>query len=291
MSDTARNPTSVQIPDWLDEHLASAHGPFTAQALQSRRGVTTLTVRSRFRQRLVKLAEDTADGEKANRDAVRREASVLSAVQPLQEQFFPVLVSHDDDVALAENWIDGEPAFRNLRTLVDAGKEFAVLEVMRRTIRALELVHNHGWAHGDLQPAHFLLNDHKATLLDFGVAQSEILPLANYRGGMVHFNAPEVAASILATGRAIATPASDMFSLGATFAWAITGRVIGDYGKPVSWEDKLAALAKGRLRTDLVRAALGSMPGLLGILLDLLNTDPATRPHNASVALRLLPTS
>jgi len=115
------------------------------------------------------------------------------------------------------------------------------------------------------------------------------MPMEDYRGGMVHFNAPEVAADIVATGTATASPASDVFALGSVFAFAVTGKVLGAYKMSAPWAEKLAVLAQGQLRTDLLREALAEVPTLSSILLALLAVDPAERPGDASAALRLLP--
>jgi serine/threonine protein kinase len=215
--------------------------------------------------------------------------AALSAVSTLQQRFRPALVTHQGKVALVENWIDGTPSFKDVQALAENGDETGLIDLLWRTLDELALLHNQEWAHGDLQPLHFLTTDSGVALLDYGVAQSPELPMEDYQGGMVHFNAPEVAAQIVASGTATATPTSDVFSLGAVFAFAIRGEVIARYDKTASWQEKLEVLADGGLRLNELRHALSAAPIMLRVLERLLDVDPDSRPRDASAAMELLP--
>ena len=276
------------IPDWLRTHLKTLGFDGHPEQLSSRRGVSTYVSANCASKMLVKLAETTSDGSPANESGILRESAVLSAIEALRQRFRPTLLRNGKDVALLENWIDGTPAFRDASSLAANGNEPALLNLLGDTLKALNVLHGCRWAHGDLQPLHFLLTDDGAVLLDYGVAQSDEMPLGQYRGGMVHFNAPEVAEAIIATGCARATPTSDIFSLGATFAFSLASKVVGEYDMTDSWEDKLRMLARGRLRTELLRDLLGDVPIFLKLLLRLLEVDPSDRPDNAAAALNLL---
>lgn len=278
-----------QVPTWLRGQLGHVGPTARVELLSSRRGVTTLAVTGDSAKILVKLAETTKDGMPANTFGVSREAAVLSSVDALRERFQPLVAQHDENVALLETWIEGTPAFQDARRLVTTGDEAGLFKLLRLTLGNLAELHCTGWTHGDLQPLHFLLTENGAVLLDYGVAQSNRMPMPDYKGGMVHFNAPEVAADVIATGRATATTTSDVFSLGAVFAFAITGKVIGDYEMNASWDEKLAVLARGHLRTDLLCEVLTEMPTFRDVLLKLLTVDVVARPNDASAALQLLP--
>jgi serine/threonine protein kinase len=280
---------TIDIREWLRDYTAIRGANISANQLASRRGVTTFSVTVDDDHLLVKLAEATDDDTPANLSGVLREAGALSAIDELQQRFRPVLLTRDNTVALAENWIDGTPAFKDVQTLAEAADQAGLIDLLWHTLTELALLHARGWAHGDLQPMHFLAVEGGAVLLDYGVAQSPELPMEDYQGGMVHFNAPEVAAQIVAHGTATATPTSDIFSLGAVFAFAITGEVIGRYDKTDSWQQKLEVLADGGLRLNQLRQALSAAPVVLHVLERLLDVDPDSRPRDAAAVMALLP--
>lgn len=86
---------------------------------------------------------------------------------------------------------------------------------------ALAAVHDAGVVHGDLKPANILLEaGGRVVLTDFGLGTRRVLAEADARraSGTPIFMAPE-----LLTGGA-ATPRSDLYALGVTLRWALTGR-------------------------------------------------------------------
>ncbi|GAA3376995.1 hypothetical protein GCM10020367_50890 [Streptomyces sannanensis] len=59
--------------------------------------------------------------------------------------------------------------------------------------RDLEL-HSRGWAHGDVQPAHFIIGPERTHLIDLALARGGHVPEGNdfpFRGCLVHYEAPE----------------------------------------------------------------------------------------------------
>lgn len=288
-SATAMETTTTGLLEWLQDYTDGLGSNVRVHQLSSRRGATTYRVAGDDGQLLVKLAEATNDDTPANTAGVLREVAALSAVDELQQRFRPGLVTRGNTIALVETWIDGSPAFKDVQALAENGDEAGLVDLLRHTLNELELLHSRGWAHGDLQPLHVLRVDGGAVLLDYGVAQSLAVPMEDYQGGMVHFNAPEVAAQVVEHGTATATPTSDIFSLGAVFAFAVTAAVIGRYDKTDSWQHKLEVLAGGDLRLDLLRQRLSEAPVVLGVLERLLTVDPDRRPQDATAALELLP--
>ncbi|MDX3135092.1 protein kinase [Streptomyces europaeiscabiei] len=142
-------------------------------------------------------------------------------------------------------------------------------------VEALAELHAKGWAHGDVQPAHFIIGPDRTHLIDLALARGGSLPQGYdfpFRGCLVHYEAPEIARSVLATGEAEPTPEADIYALGASLLISATGwRAVAypdDAPRPVQRE----AVANGRRRA--VRA-----PGELGELIEaMLSHAPEDRP-------------
>lgn len=142
-------------------------------------------------------------------------------------------------------------------------------------VEALAELHGKGWAHGDVQPAHFIIGLERTHLIDLALAGGGRVPQGYdfpFRGCLVHYEAPEIARSVLATGEAEPTQEADVYALGASLLISATGwRAIeypDDAPRPVQRE----AVANGRRRP--VKA-----PGELGDLIDaMLSFAPEDRP-------------
>jgi len=113
---------------------------------------------------------------------------------------------------LVEDFVGGEDARAFLARATDAEKSARLLEVIVDVARALAALHDAGFVHGDLKPAHVRIVDGRAIVLDLGAA---VMHAREAAGITRAYAAPE----ILAGGRA--SPASDLYALGAV-ARAIT---------------------------------------------------------------------
>ncbi len=143
---------------------------------------------------------------------------------------------------------------------------------------ALEAIHSVGLVHRDLKPSNVLVSPDGPRVIDFGVARAaERIQLTVTRGsiGTPAYMAPEQARDTRQ-----ATPASDIFSLGATTLFAATGHA------PYEGETVMDVLV--RLATE--PPDLTGLPGeLADTVRACLERDPRSRPTSASIVARLVP--
>ncbi len=150
--------------------------------------------------------------------------------------------------------------------------------------QAVASLHARGLAHGDIQPAHLIVGRDGAHLIDLALAQGGPIPDAydfRFPGCLVHYEAPEISQSVLATGYAVPTPEADVYALGASLFISATGwRAVAypdDAPRPVQRQ----AVVDGPHRPVTV-------DGVLGKLIDaMLSPNPADRPTTAEVCRAL----
>ncbi|GAA2652664.1 MULTISPECIES: serine/threonine-protein kinase [Nonomuraea] len=150
-----------------------------------------------------------------------------------------------------------------------------VAEIGRQVLGALRAVHAKGILHRDVKPSNVLVTEDRAVLTDFGLAAMEgdaSITQAGIVLGSAGYIAPE---RVLGSK---ASPAGDLWSLGATLYTAVEGR--GLHGRRTA-AAALAALTSGE-PIPMVKA------GPLAPVLDaLLRIDPATRLDSVRASLML----
>jgi serine/threonine protein kinase len=222
-----------------------------------------------------------ADGEN-RRDVPLAEGRLLADLDhPGLVRIFDVGV-HDGRPYLVLEHVAG----RNLAQIF-AEKRPPPREAARLTAevaRTLAYAHERGVVHGDVTPRNILIDgEGRARLIDFGLSKIENAWAEDARlsGGTPEFMAPEAAGGDGAARRT--GPASDVFGLGATLYWLLTGQA------PFTAPTLIEALARAR-RCDIDFAALqrANVPGRLArICRGALSAEPAGRPSSAALASAL----
>lgn len=149
---------------------------------------------------------------------------------------------------------------------------------------ALATLHQGGWAHGDVQPNHFVLGPTGTFLIDLALAHGGEVPESHnfrYRGCLVHYEAPEISRSILESGTAVPTKEADVYALGASLFLSATGFRHVSYPDDASRRDQRQAIVEKPHRPV-------NVPGPLGTLMEqMMSRDPADRPSSAEVCREL----
>ncbi|WP_230195278.1 protein kinase domain-containing protein [Streptomyces coriariae] len=152
-------------------------------------------------------------------------------------------------------------------------------------VEALADLHVRGWAHGDVQPAHFIIGRERTHLIDLALARGGQVPQGYdfpFRGCLVHYEAPEIARSVLDTGEAEPTQEADIYALGASLLISATGWRAVEYPDDAPRPVQREAVANGRRRPVKV-------PGELGELVEaMLSHAPGDRPTIYEVGKALI---
>src|SRR5215212_1981542 len=142
----------------------------------------------------------------------------------------------------------------------------AVAAIGLDLVNALQAAHRAGVLHRDVKPANVLLTEGRAVLTDFGIATVDDDPALTSTGMLV--GSPAFMAPERARGER-PTPASDLWSLGATLFAASEG------DSPFRRDGQLPTLSA--VLTEPVPPAVHAGP-LQPVLAILLERDPARRP-------------
>jgi serine/threonine protein kinase len=150
------------------------------------------------------------------------------------------------------------------------------IQFVKQSLSALSAAHQAGYLHRDIKPENFMQSESGAwKLIDFG--ESRPLQEATQQAmiGSIYFMAPEQ------FGQAPLTPRTDLYSLGCTLCWAVTGRYLHD-------GDTTAQVIASHLHPSsiLVQNLAPTLPArLVEWLQALVSRQPSDRPISAALAL------
>lgn len=230
--------------------------------------------------RLVAMKRLALHGSPAERETARRrlsrEAELLRDLDV--EGVVPLLdvVTEADELVLVMPYLEGGSLHERVAT---AGPlpEQRLSELAEPLLRTLAALHRRGVLHRDIKPSNVLFDapaGGRPWLVDFGIGTARDLTAglsaADHLLGTPAFIAPE-----RARGEA-ATPASDVYALGATLRFALTGMPPHGVGDLVTIIGRAAA---GRIEP----LPPGTDPRLVDVLDRMCALDPADRPTAAQL--------
>jgi len=180
---------------------------------------------------------------------------------------------------MAMEYINGE----TIEQAIAQGKSFVeqdVIHVMKEVLMALEVIHAKGYVHRDLKPSNIMINENGVVkLMDFGIAKdlsrSENLTQPNIIIGTLEYMSPEQ----------ITDPdninfASDIYSLGATAQYMLTGK---NYIEGNNMQ-KITAICSGDFLIDIP----GVSEEFIEVILRMMHADRKLRFQSAKEVIEVL---
>ena len=200
-----------------------------------------------------RLMASGMDGELRSR--FERESHLAARVA--HEHIVPVYQVGDSDGCpwYSMQLVDG-PSLQELCKGNPLPSELAV-RYIERIARALDTVHRHGVLHGDVKPHNILIEreSDRPMLTDFGLGDlliDESRSSNESAAGTLAYMAPEIAQAALdgssGSVAAVRSVASDVYSLGVTLWFALTGQ--SPLAESAAPQKKLADIATGRTAFD-----------------------------------------
>jgi hypothetical protein len=208
-----------------------------------------------------------------SKDDRRRFAREVVLAQRVQGVFTASVVAAD--AAAAVPWMATEyvpaPSLRDLVESCGTLDASALHWVAAGMAEALVSIHAAGLVHRDVKPSNVLLPVEGPRVIDFGISQAHDVTRTQTALGTVAYAAPEQARG------EETTPASDVYSLGATLFCLAVGRAPYRDGGAGPALEQLVRAATGDLD-------LSGLPAELeGLVLPCLALDPEDRPAPAEI--------
>lgn len=244
----------------IPKDFAKSLGLEFIETVANRRGSLLLKVSRNGETSALKGCDPSVEDTYDRGKLVRREVMIL---QELGDLAGDQHLDHGEDAVygswLLLRWIDGETASAAGARIRALDKDRTCSELLPLFISIAKTymeVHRKGFLHGDVQPQHVLSEKDSdcVILLDWGLARRIGGDNPPYKGGFVHYTAPEIAQGMLKEREAIEYDIlAEVYSLGALFRFVYTGETAVDYGSvamaQIPFREKLEAVAENRLRT------------------------------------------
>ncbi len=241
----------------------------------------------------VKLLKDSVENNPNVAQRMRDEARLLGMLRHRTIVRADDLISLSGRIAVIMEYVPG----CNLTAAMDPGRNpevfppKVVLSIIQNVANALDVAYHRPSPvtgeplevlHRDIKPGNIRLTpDGEVKVLDFGIARSENIDreahTTEYQLGSLNYMAPE----LLSGG--VASPASDVYSLGVTFYECIARDRFG-------WAGECDDLHTGKLTKRLADLEMGPSgehaEEVLTLLREMMGFDPETRPQPAEVVKR-----
>ncbi|WP_329036529.1 protein kinase [Streptomyces sp. NBC_01725] len=218
----------------------------------------------------VKVIRDEISDHPESLARFRREAATMETVR---SPYTAQLIEASLDASpywLATEYVPG-PTLRGAVTGSGPFPPESALRLFAALAEGLATVHVHGVTHRDLKPQNVILAPQGPQLIDFGIArglEQTLLTQVGMAPGTPGYAAPEVLL------RNEVGPAADVFALGATIAFAATGR-------PPYGGGEASAVSYRTVHEDIDLA--GVRDDLAALIRRCVAKDPAERPELAAV--------
>ncbi len=217
-----------------------------------------------------------------NRDQVRRFLREAKAAAPLVHPNIVRIYEagvRDGVPYIAMEYVEGEPLDRFLARTGALDWHHA-LHIAQQVAQALDCAHAAGVVHRDVKPANILLDAHgRVRLTDFGIARI-LDPQGS--GFTTHecLGTPEYMSPELCAGEKVGPPA-DLFSLGVTLFYMLSGRMPFHGDSHVALVQSITNEEAPRLN----RIMIGVPDDVARLTAHLLEKDPTARPESAAAVV------
>ncbi len=241
------------------QNLIESLGLELIEIIEDRRGSLVLKVSRDGENFVLKCCDLSIKDDYDRGKLIRYEAVVLQEINDLIGNQY---VSHGEDNLCGPwillRWITGEKVSSlGLKFRASNQKDLCskFTQLFISIISTYKDIHHRGFLHGDIQPQHILLvkNLNEIVLLDWGLAQRINGNNPPYKGGLIHYVAPEIARGMLEEISSIEYNfSSEIYSMGALLYFLYTGETAVNYGpgtvNEIPFKQKLEAVAKNNLR-------------------------------------------
>ncbi len=159
----------------------------------------------------------------------QREAATLESLGEKNEQI-PKLFAYfqeNGEFYLVQEWIEGLTLTQRVQQL-GVLSDSTVTTILKQLLTLLEYIHNKPLLHRDIKPDNIILraSDEKPVLIDFGAVRETMGTIVNSQGqsgSSIVIGTPGFMPSEQAVGRAVYS--SDLYSLGLTMIYLLTGKI------------------------------------------------------------------
>jgi serine/threonine protein kinase len=257
------------------------------EVVQDTRGITVLKVQVNSDFFALKFYSKSDDSEQTYRNlTLINEANILKEIQ---DEFNYYYKSGDDNnyTWLLTHWLDGIKSNLYLNKIID---KRILINSIKKILKRFYALHSKGILHGDVQPKHIQFNKlNEVDLIDFGLSRHIKNDNTIYKGGLVHFNSPEIAKKMIEDADNIAYDMmSEIYSIGSVLFFNLTGKTSTNYGtedyKSISFKDKLKIIVSNNRNTFLSTNYM-DYPELERILNIMLEPDSKLRCSNLKILI------